>query len=48
MPRTPASAGAKAYGKKGLDAYVQECNLNDKHNGNEIEGVRAIKMGIVR
>ena len=21
MPRTPASAGAKAYGKKGLDAY---------------------------
>ena len=21
MPRTPADAGAKAYGKKGLDAY---------------------------
>ena len=31
-PRTPASAGAKAYGKKGLDAY-DKIDMSVLHTG---------------
>ncbi len=31
-PRTPAHAGAKAYGKKGLDAYIRSIKRKKRIN----------------